>query len=195
MKKLDKLLEQANALVAAKSMKNAKLILSRLNKYYADARKRERWSPADIDKYHSRDLERFVAACQAPEMTHFSVSIDWKKSRTWGWCPRAYVNIAGKQYTSYAGGCGYDKLSSAVASAMSESPSWHRFVFENCNKLQKANCYPFSWTYGLPSFSFAGCGMSCLSSMMKVCKWKNASWQNETCDKDGSLIGLHYSAK
>jgi hypothetical protein len=188
--KLNKLLEESQALADSKAIKNAKLILSRLKKYHVKRIK----SGESLD-YVCEDLEKFIAACKAPKMTHFAVSIHWKKSRTWGWCPRAYVNIAGKQYNRYAGGWGYDKLSSAVSSAMSESPSWHRFVFENCNKLQKANCYPFSWTYGLPSFSFAGCGMSTLRSMLNVCKWKNASWQNELRDKDGSLIGLHYSEK
>ena len=193
--KIDKLLEHAAELADSKAIKNARYVLNRINRYYAEKRKSESWTPKEIVKYHSIELQRFIDACKAPAMEYLQVHIEWKKSRTWGWCPRSYIRIDGKEYTSYASGYGYDKLSSCVSSAMSESPSWYRFIIENCRKQKATKCYPFSWNYAQPSFSFAGCGMSCLSSFLTACGWKKATYHEESYDRDGSLIGLYYSAK
>lgn len=185
--KLNKLLEESQALADSKAIKNAKLILSRLKKFHAKRIK----SGESLD-YVCEDLEKFIAACKAPKMESVHCCVEWKRSKMWGWNPHATVRINGKTYRSHASGCGYDKLSSAIASAMQECPSCRRFIFENCKNEKAIKCYPFSWKYGLPSFSFGGCGFSCLVTYIKACGWKN---QHEIYDKDGSLIGFYYSAK
>lgn len=193
--KITKLLEQAAELADSKAIKNARFVLNRINKYYDTARKKQSWSPKDTDKYHCRELQRFIDACNAPKMTSLNVSIEWKKSRTWGWCPRSHMRFNGKEYTAYASGCGYDKLSSCVSSALHDCPSWYRFIVENCRKTKATKVYPFSWNYADPSFSFGGCGIRCLSSFLTACGWKKATYREEWYDRDGSMIGFSYSEK
>ena len=192
-RKLAELKAEAAALAAAKAMKNARLVLSRLNKYYHDRKPWERQTAQEITKMHIQALERFISAAHAPALRSISVSIEWKKSRTWGWCPRAFVRINGFTYESRAGGCGYDKLSAAVSSAMSNSPSWRRFVIENC-RGKGSKCYGFEW-YSMPAFDFGGCGMSTLRAFLKECGWKGVQYDRETYDKQGGLISLFYSVE
>lgn len=58
-------------------------------------------------------------------INYISILIEWKKSRTWGYNPHAYINIYGNGFFEHcdgsASGCGYDKRSSAVGEALNKS--------------------------------------------------------------------------
>lgn len=61
--------------------------------------------------------------------TKFQIAIDvnWKKSRTWGHNPTAEVwatlsGVRSDYGTGHASGCGYDKRSTAVCSALRDMP-------------------------------------------------------------------------
>ena len=93
-KKLAELKAEAAALAEAKAMKNARLVLTRINKYYNDRKPWERQTAQEIAKTHIEALERFIAAAHAPALRSVGISIEWKKSRTWGWCPTAATGTA-----------------------------------------------------------------------------------------------------
>ena len=75
-------------------------------------------------KERERIKERAVilAEMTQPEIKELNIVIEWKKSRTWGNCPRAYVEVSRKDGTFYrsdpsyyASGCGYCKESTVIA--------------------------------------------------------------------------------
>jgi len=99
-----------------------------------------------------------------------SIAIDWKKSNTWGNNPHAEARIYatdqnGKNHNEYftasASGCGYDKLSSVIASALNDSEILKSFLLNKTRKLnslsgQYHGTYALYDTYDL----MGGCGLS-----------------------------------
>lgn len=61
--------------------------------------------------------KRAHALCQSIRESGgaYPVNVEWTNSRTWGYCPRILRN---GEKVAYAGGCGYDKLSSVLAEAL-----------------------------------------------------------------------------
>lgn len=61
--------------------------------------------------------EKEARECCANARTYGSatINVEWNKSRTWGYCPR--VEMMGR-VVARASGCGYDKLSGALATAL-----------------------------------------------------------------------------
>lgn len=84
----------------------------------------------EATKKLNKQLEKISEIENAKDLQDLDICIDWKKSYTWGWCPRAYIRshlLDQQKYNyyerseGYASGCGYDKLSSAIASALNDS--------------------------------------------------------------------------
>ena len=65
-------------------------------------------------------LERVA---NAPDLEFVSVSVNWMKSRTWGYCPRVETWSNYGRFYGHASGCGYDKESAAVADAFNNDLS------------------------------------------------------------------------
>ena len=98
------------------------------------------------------------------------VTLEWKKSRTWGHCPRANGRIEYKDGTwghtpeAYANGCGYDKASTVVASVLGACIRYK--LWQLTPRKLKATPPPYGlgirdthrWFEG-------GVGMSCYSSI------------------------------
>ena len=145
---------------------------------------------AEALEYLKKQLNRFIAASKAPKMTYCSFSVEWKKSRTWGWCPRVYVRTNEHTGEYYSSGCGYDKLSHAFNHAL-QSPTLTRFAIENVDKLK--GVYGFSYTYGLPEIDFAGCGLGTFETMLEKCDWPKYQNHRRNYDRKGSTIGANYS--
>jgi len=61
----------------------------------------------------------------------FIVTVEWKRSRMWGSNPKSYTNYGFK--SSSIGGCGYDKLSTAVAQALNSNKSLLKLLYEKKN--------------------------------------------------------------
>lgn len=112
-------------------------------------------------------LDRIERADKGGKVTAIHISVDWKKSRTWGSNPTAEVWFhyeGGNAYAKSAsiGGCGFDKRSAAVSEALSNldndaKAALDRLVFEGGEKVWKE--YVFD-RYPVPHFSFSGKGIS-----------------------------------
>lgn len=76
----------------------------------------------------AKELARIESERNQPAVKEITISIEWKKSRTWGSVPHARAdvtfkdNTAGEYGTGFyrqggytAGGCGYDKESTVIA--------------------------------------------------------------------------------
>ena len=95
-----------------------------------------------------KNLDKITEIENAKDVQDLEIFIDWKKSYTWGWCPRAYIrsHLLDKQKDhyyerteGYASGCGYDKLSSAIASALNDSNAALKLLYTAEEKrLKKA---------------------------------------------------------
>lgn len=85
------------------------------------------------DKYTAEKLEKLERAAAAPDLVNVTISVEWKRSATWGYNPTATVTVyAGnqwKQYTASASGCGYDKRTAAVGAALNQSDSIKKMLY------------------------------------------------------------------
>lgn len=77
----------------------------------------------EVDKWTAQKMKKIERAENAAAVVSVSISVEWHKSRTWGSNPTAEVTVVdtnGHYYTGRgsASGCGYDKESAAVASAI-----------------------------------------------------------------------------
>lgn len=125
--------------------------------------KRAREAARDAKKRFERVNE--VEEAKAPAAA--SVVVEWHKSRTWGMNPRA--RVAAERVATYgsASGCGYDKQSAAIASAMNQNPEILKILYDHA---EAGETFPYGvhvWA-GLPSFE-GGCGVSCFYSIFEAC--------------------------
>ena len=77
-----------------------------------------------------KNLDKITEIENAKDLQDLEIAINWKQSYTWGWNPTAYIKshlLDQEKYNyyesseGYATGCGYDKLSAAIASALNDS--------------------------------------------------------------------------
>ena len=99
-----------------------------------------------------------------------SVSVEFTRSRTWGSIPHAAVTTEERDTFGTASGCGYDKESAAIASAMNQHPEIMRILYDYA---ESGKTFPYSvHTFaGLPSFD-GGCGVSCFRAVFEACGYK-----------------------
>lgn len=125
--------------------------------------KRKREINREIEKRFARVHE--VEEVEAPAAV--SIVVEWHASRTWGKNPRA--RVAAERVATYgsASGCGYDKESAAIASALNQNPETLKILYDHA---EAGGTFPYGvdvWT-GLPSFA-GGCGVSCFYSIFEAC--------------------------
>lgn len=103
------------------------------------------------------------------------VNVEWVKSSMWGMNPKAesYVKNVGLVSSGSIGGCGYDKLSTAVAKVLNQVPQFRKLMFEIKNKtknisLKNNDIFGYGSGYGiLPSFE-GGVGVSCYNKILNT---------------------------
>lgn len=122
-------------------------------------------------------LDRIERADKGGRVVEIHISVDWKRSRTWGSNPTAEIwfnydlggNSGGCAYAKSAsiGGTGYDKRSTAVSEAFSKlnndaKAALDRLVFEGGEEVWKE--YAFD-KHPVPHLSFGGKGMSTFTGL------------------------------
>lgn len=132
----------------------------------------QRENESDRQKY----LHKLERAANAPELRDLTVCVEWAKSRTWGANPTATVTANDSHHyetTGHASGCGYDKESAAIASAMNANAAVLRILYTHAEKGGKFaySVYTFA---GLPYFD-GGCGVSCFRNVFEGCgyEWRD----------------------
>lgn len=98
----------------------------------------------------------------APDFESLDISIEWKKSATWGMNPHAELTVYSKngyaRYKATASGCGYCKLSAVMADVFNQSLSLRKLILNNDNN--DTLVYGLRDTY----FSSGGVGVSTLQN-------------------------------
>lgn len=111
--------------------------------------------------------ETIKAAEEANDVHIFNISVEWKKSKTWGANPHA--TITGDQVRTFgrASGCGYDKLSAAIAQAMNENPEIMRVL---CLYAETGAAFPYSvHTFAGVPFVDGTCGVEFFPDVFDAC--------------------------
>jgi hypothetical protein len=128
---------------------------------------------ARIEKQATKNIQsklnHLLEIEQAADFKYFNISVEWKRSATWGANPRANsYDYNGRYDSGSVGGCGYDKLSTAVANVLNQSSALLKALYlerekDTESKLQAV--YGYGSGYGiLPRFE-GGVGVSCYPSI------------------------------
>ena len=92
----------------------------------------------EIDQETQRKIEKLHNTIAAEDIKNVSISVIWRRNKTWGYNPAATVTINGiYQYTGTASGCGYDKRSAAVGSALNQSDVILKMLYTTKEKALK----------------------------------------------------------
>lgn len=139
----------------------------------------------EIDKKTAAQLAQLDRVAAAPDLSYMSISVDWVRSRTWGYNPRAEVMSNAGTFTGTASGYGYDKESAAVAEALNQCDSVLQILYtykENAlaagesDESKTASCgrsngsiIGYGAGYGAIPYFEGGVGVSCFWSILKKC--------------------------
>lgn len=123
------------------------------------------------EKRLQKELER-LNFTELKEIKEVTITVEWKKNATWGANPTAEAFIIGRGIISSGsiGGCGYDKLSTAVAKVLNQIPQFIKLMYEvKDTQLDKNNQSVFGYGSGygiLPHFE-GGVGVECYPDIFK----------------------------
>jgi len=129
------------------------------------------------------------------EVSKITLNVEWKRNATWGMNPTCeavidlnYNDESGARhtrtyYTASASGCGYDKQSASVASALNQCDALKRLMYEikekylnenpvdlrDADNLRKLNrdIFGYGSGYGITPYFEGGVGMSSLCTIIK----------------------------
>lgn len=121
-----------------------------------------------------------------------SISIEYKRNRTWGWNPTVMVTasldgVRTDTTKGMASGCGYDKLSTAVCYAFRENPLLQTLLlWDGWNTSAEIYGPGVVWDGVVRDheWSFDGMGMSALLRHLRA----NGCHVTETCDTQGDPV-------
>lgn len=130
-----------------------------------------------IDKhFEQREAENLLMLDfnNIPKMDNeITITVEWKKNRTWGANPTAETFVSGLGWLSSGsiGGCGYCKRSTAVASVLNQIPALKMMMCQEKNKrnkFKKKNHVIFGYGSGygiVPNFE-GGVGVDCYKPIL-----------------------------
>lgn len=127
---------------------------------------------AEVERWRATQLSKLHAAEAAPALNFVSISVEWKRSSTWGANPTATTGSNYTTATGKASGCGYDKESAAIAEALNQDPAVMRELYALADQaLAEGVSYREFIGYGsgyniVPYFE-GGVGSSCFWSIFK----------------------------
>jgi hypothetical protein len=130
----------------------------------------------NIEKALDKKLILLKEISNSPDLAEINISVDWKRSATWGANPRGEARV--KTVNGYAntydsgsvGGCGYDKLSTAVANCLNQSKSVLKALYlvkEQHIGKDNREVFGYGSGYGIcPNFE-GGVGVSCFPDIFR----------------------------
>jgi len=134
-----------------------------------------------VAKSLAKEIAHVETVFNALDMVSASVSIEWKKSATWGNNPRAEASVSYSDYSrniydsGSIGGCGYDKESTAFANALNQSNSFLKALYhlKDAN-IEKSNQELFGYGsgYGILPRLEGGVGVSCFPRIFEKIGFK-----------------------
>ena len=140
------------------------------------------------EKRKEEAIQNFETVLNAGDLKECTITVIWAKSRTWGANPKAEANFCyyekDSKYLRYEtvcsssiGGCGYDKLSTAIAEAINQINPILKALYKEKNKtknvkLRNYDIFGYGSGYGiLPRFE-GGVGVNCYPDIFKAIGYK-----------------------
>ncbi len=141
-----------------------------------------------INKKYAGRVAHLDRVATAAPVKYFSVSVEFKRSQTWGYIPHAEVFAGGEVFRGTASGCGYDKESAAVANAFNECDSILKLIYDykenalargendfsetSCTGRTNGNIIGYGAGYGVIPYFEGGVGVGCFWSIFKKCGYE-----------------------
>lgn len=151
-----------------------------------------------IDKDTAAKLAKLERIAAAPDLDFISISVDWVRSRTWGYNPRVEITTNAGRFTGSASGCGYDKESTAVGEALNQCDSVLKALYtlkENnlragqsdfsksaCTGVDNRNICGYGSGYSILPYFEGGVGVSCFWSILKNCGFNTTGHHTKHSD-------------
>lgn len=139
-----------------------------------------------IQKEIDKELQHLLTVEKAGELTGMKISVEWKKSRMWGSNPTCEAWIAVKGDSNYynsgsIGGCGYDKLSTAIANAVNQDNAFLKamYLLKEANPTANNHAlFGYGSGYGILPRLEGGVGVSCYPAIFDKIGfvWSNTAW-------------------
>lgn len=123
-------------------------------------------------QYHKRmtkELENIDAMMATKAPNFISIRVEWHKSPIWGYNPVAEV-VTGIYTTGKASGCGYDKESAAVASALNDQPGIMGELYRMKDKHPRTTnhkLFGYGSGYGEKPYFEGGVGMNSICHVIE----------------------------
>lgn len=144
----------------------------------------------EYENRQAKDIKRIETIKQANETTQaINISINWVKSRTWGYNPHATITTdLGEITEGRASGCGYDKESAAIAEALNKNNDILKLLYIAKNKkmtLKNNNSHDllgYGSGYGVLPYFEGGVGASSLMNIFKKMGFDVAEYHTNTSD-------------
>lgn len=151
-----------------------------------------------VEKDTAAKLARLDRVAAAPDLSFISISVDWVRSRTWGYNPHAEARTNTGVFTGTASGCGYDKESAAIADALNQCDSVLKALYTLKEEGLRAGLSDKSKTaacgrsngdicgygagYGAIPYFEGGVGASCFWSILKKCGFSTSCHHGKHSD-------------
>lgn len=134
------------------------------------------------EKSHEKEvaqaLEKIAAIENSINIDFISISVEWHKSSVWGYNPSVEVRTNNGIFYGSASGCGYDKESSAIATALNSDYSCKKILYLMKNKgmtkdkQESRNILGYGSGYGVLPYFEGGVGFGCFESILKKAGFK-----------------------
>lgn len=144
-----------------------------------------------VRKYEKRakedcaKLERFENLDE--KIISIQIHVEWRYSTVWGLNPTAYAVVKTNKHvftgTGKASGCGYDKESAAIASALNDIDVIGKMLCDYKQRCLETGAeleYGCGGTYSAMPFFEGGVGVSCFIRTLKECELDLISYYNTT---------------
>lgn len=141
----------------------------------------------ETDKQTARKLDRITTAENAPELDCVNISVEWARSRVWGYNPTATAQAYSKRKNGYterdeatgsASGCGYDKQSAAISESLNKIPAILKILYateekrlkgRESRKQSRRDFIGYGAGYGVLPYFEGGCGVSVYNKIFSAC--------------------------
>jgi len=128
------------------------------------------------EKKHAEFINRIKYVLEAQDVEKVTITIEWKKNRTWGANPTAEARVSFldgtcSHFTSGSiGGCGYDKESTAIANCVNQINGLLKALYlkkDKKAKLTNREVFGYGAGYGILPNIEGGVGVSCYPEIFK----------------------------
>lgn len=165
-----------------------KITFEELQRYAVDRTARR------YEKECAEKLECLQRYAEAGDVKEISISVEWHKSRTWGYNPEATVRVYGDNVAEVrngtASGCGYDKESAAIGEALNSVPAMKKLLCNmkesalqadvNSNSKCRSNTayIEYGAGYGAIPYFEGGVGFSCFERIFIKAGFKRTAYNS-----------------